>query len=141
MLRIVLGDLYLSWPPPVVDRMGNRRRNPAVLRIRSWAEEVRGEEVSRALRRLQTLSAKDRKARESLSRRIVNGLLSPPPTFASQTSEALPRSERLPLVCGMFELRGQGCDLSRCVAEAGFLPPEASCGTAKTRVDWDGETT
>ncbi len=107
--------------------MERARVNQAVARTLSWAERVRSEEVDRASRQLGPLSARERRVIESLSKRIVDGLLSPTASFAMSTSEALPNSRRLPILCRMFELDGRACLASHCVAGRGEVSLEASC--------------
>lgn len=85
------------------------------------------EEVGRALRQLKDISQRDKQTVESLSSRIVEAVMSRPKNFAEKTSKSLPNSRRLPIVCRMFGQEGPGCDPSRCVAERGIVPPEASC--------------
>lgn len=87
-----------------------------MVRIRSWAEAVRAEEADRALRQLPPLSANNRMVLESLSTRLVEQLLSPPGAFAKKTSDAMPNSRRLPIVCRMFERQGARCETSHCIA-------------------------
>jgi len=91
-------------------------KNPAVTRVRSWAEEVRAEETERALNKLQTLEVKDKEVVVSLSRRLVGELLAGPTAFATHTSGTLPNSKRLPILCGMFERQGPACDGCHCLA-------------------------
>lgn len=113
--------------------MASARGNPAVIRIQSWVEEVRAEDADRALRQLQTLSTKDREVLESLSKRLVEGLLAPPNDFAKKYSQTLPNSRHLPLMCRMFERPGPHCDASHCIAVGRLdegVPLEASCGMA-----------
>jgi Glutamyl-tRNAGlu reductase, dimerisation domain len=111
--------------------MGSARVNPAVTRIRSWAEELRAEEADRALRQLQNLSAKDRKTLVSLTKKLVDKVLTSPRVFANQDSDAFPNSRRLSIVCNMFDRQGARCDASHCVAvdalEIG-APLEENCG-------------
>ncbi len=111
--------------------MRGAKGNPAVTRIQSWAEEVREEEADRALRQLQTVSAKDKKTLNSLSKRLVDEILISPSVFAEESSHAFPNSRRLPIVCRMFERQGVSCDASHCVACDAFkvgVPLEESCG-------------
>lgn len=89
-----------------VTQMGSAGQNPVVVRVQSWAEEVRAAEVERALSRFQSLRVKDKRVLECLSRRLVAELLTPPTEFARRTSKTLPNSKRLPIICGMFDRRG-----------------------------------
>jgi hypothetical protein len=111
--------------------MGSARVNPAVIRIQSWAEELRAEEADRALRQLQDIGAKDKGVLVSLSKRLVDEILSSPSVFAEQDSDRFPNSWRLPILCRMFERQGARCDTSRCIAVSALntgAPLEESCG-------------
>ena len=107
--------------------------NPAVIRIQSWAEEVRAQESDRALRQLPAIGAKDKEVLESLSKKLVDEILTSPGVFAEQDSDRFPNSRRLLILCGMFERQGAGCGESHCMAADALktgVPLEESCGTA-----------
>ncbi len=125
---------------PVIP-MAIARQNPAAARVQSWAEEVRAAEFDRAVRQLQTLGSKDKRVLESLSRRLVSELLAPTTAFVVQTSETLPNSKRLPILCEMFERQGAACPGSHCSA-AGFAPgtpPGDYCEMATVAAHQRGE--
>lgn len=61
-----------------LDWLRTQEALPVLTMLRQRAEEVRNEELARALRRLQDLSPEQRAVIEGLSRSIVNKLLHPP---------------------------------------------------------------
>lgn len=93
------------------------------------------------MRQLPPLSAKNRRAFESLSRNLVDQLLSPPAAFANETSNGLPNSRRLPIVCRMFERQGAGCETSRCIAVSAINAGDSlqeGCGMAMISSEKNG---
>ena len=79
------------------------RQSSALSRVYQWAERTRREEADAALRRLPSLSERERKVVEAMSRRLVSKLLAPPTSFAKSSSLELPQNERLDVVRRIFE--------------------------------------
>lgn len=67
-----------------------------------WAENIRGEEVDLALRRLSQLSERDRRIIEAMSRRLVSKLMAPHAAFVKQQGDGLSQKDRLRLLEFVF---------------------------------------
>ncbi len=117
ILRIII-DTYRLWGF-AAEAMPGAERNPAVVRLRSWAEGMREAETDRALRQLPGLTPQGRAEVEALGKGLIARLLEPTDDFASGEGDGLPRSRRASIICAMFERQGAGCDLSHCPASAG----------------------
>lgn len=79
------------------------RLTPTLANIYKWAERVRNDETSAALRKLPDLSAHDRTVVEALSRRLTGKLLSPHAAFAKKVGTEGVQSERLLLLESIFK--------------------------------------
>jgi glutamyl-tRNA reductase len=83
------------------------RQSSALSHVYRWAESTRREETDAALRRLSSLSGRERKVVEAMSKRLVSKLLAPPTGFAKSSSPELPQDQRLDLVQRIFEQGGK----------------------------------
>jgi glutamyl-tRNA reductase len=83
------------------------RQSSALSQVYRWAESTRREETDAALRRLPTLSERERKVVEAMSKRLVSKLLAPPTSFAKSSSPELPQDQRLEVVQRIFEQGGK----------------------------------
>ncbi len=78
------------------------RLNPALASIYKWAERVRADETSSAIRRLHRLSEREHKVVEVMSRRIVSRLMAPHAEFVKGDSSPKAQSEKLRLLEEIF---------------------------------------
>lgn len=78
--------------------------NPALATIYKWAEEVRANEASSALRRLPKLSERERRVVEVMSRRIVSRLMAPHAEFVKGDSSPEAQQKKLRLLEEIFPL-------------------------------------
>ena len=78
------------------------RLNPALASIYRWAEVVRSNETSSALRRLPRLSERERKVVEAMSRRIVSRLMAPHAEFVKGDSTPEGQQKKLRLLEEIF---------------------------------------
>jgi glutamyl-tRNA reductase len=83
------------------------RQSSALSHVYRWAESTRREETEAALRRLPSLSERERKVVEAMSKRLVSKLLAPPTTFAKSSSPELPQDQRLDVVQRIFDQGGK----------------------------------
>ena len=83
------------------------RQSSALSQVYRWAESTRKEETDAALRRLPSLSERERKVVEVMSKRLVSKLLAPPTSFAKSSSPELPQDQRLDVVQRIFEQEGK----------------------------------
>lgn len=83
------------------------RQSSALSRVYRWAESTRREETDAALRRLPSLSERERKVVEAMSKRLVSKLLAPPTSFAKSSSPELPQDQRLDVVQRIFDQGGK----------------------------------
>jgi len=88
------------------------RLSPVLGELFYRAEEIRTREVKFAMKRIGHLTEKQSKVVESLTKSIVNKLLSSVVTFVKQTNTNAHTNQRLELVSAMFNLRG-GKDTER----------------------------
>jgi glutamyl-tRNA reductase len=79
------------------------RQSSALSHVYQWAESTRKEEADAALRRLPSLSERERKVVEAMSKRLVSKLLAPPTSFVKSSSPELPQDQRLDVVQRIFE--------------------------------------
>ena len=84
------------------DWLVQTRLSSALADLYSWADAVRAEELRRALGKLASDSAKDRRVLDAMSRRIVSKLLARPTRFARKRHEALSEEEKLELLRSVF---------------------------------------
>jgi glutamyl-tRNA reductase len=78
------------------------RLNPALASIYMWAEHVREDEAASALRRLPSLSDKERRVVEVMSRRLVSKLMAPHAEFAKGDVSPSSQAQRLRLLEKIF---------------------------------------
>jgi glutamyl-tRNA reductase len=83
------------------------RQSSALSQVYRWAESTRREETEAALRRLPSLSERERKVVEAMSRRLVSKLLAPPTSFVRSSSPELPQDQRLDVVQRIFDQEGK----------------------------------
>ena len=83
------------------------RQSSALSYVYRWAETTRREEADAALRRLPSLSDRERRVVEAMSKRLMSKLLAPPTSFVKSSSPDLPQDQRLDLVQRIFEKRGK----------------------------------
>ena len=83
------------------------RQSSALSQVYRWAESTRREETDAALRRLPSLSERERKVVEAMSKRLVSKLLAPPTSFAKSSSPELPQDQRLEVVQRIFDQGGK----------------------------------
>jgi len=79
------------------------RQSSALSHVYRWAESTRKDETDAALRRLPSLSERERNVVEAMGRRLVSKLLAPPTDFVKSSSPELPQDQRLDLVQRIFE--------------------------------------
>jgi glutamyl-tRNA reductase len=79
------------------------RQSSALSQVYQWAESTRREETDAALRRLPSLSERERKVVEAMSKRLVSKLLAPPTSFVKSSSPELPQDQRLDVIQRVFQ--------------------------------------
>ncbi len=78
------------------------RLTPMLGGIYRWAENIREEETSLALRKLSKASGKDRRVVEAMSKRLVSKLMAPHAAFVKQHGGGLSQTDRLRLLETVF---------------------------------------
>jgi glutamyl-tRNA reductase len=79
------------------------RQSSALSHVYRWAESARVQETEAALRRLPSLSERERKVVEAMSKRLVSKLLAPPTSFVKSSTPEFPQDQRLDVVQRIFE--------------------------------------
>jgi len=83
------------------------RQSSALSHLYRWAESTRRRETDAALRRLPTISERERKVVEAMSKRLVSKLLAPPTSFVKSSSPELPQDQRLDVIQRIFDQGGK----------------------------------
>jgi glutamyl-tRNA reductase len=85
------------------------RLSPTLATVYKWAEEIRSSETEVALRRLSTLSEREKRIIDAMGKRLVSKLLAPPTIFAKRSGDDITQAERLRLLEKIF-VRSQNND-------------------------------
>ncbi|BAS27125.1 glutamyl-tRNA reductase [Limnochorda pilosa] len=108
---------YVAW-------WRSRLAVPVIRALRQRAEEVREEELQRALRRLRDLEPQQRKAVEAMSEAIVNKLLHPPVTRLKAALEQGDGVAHLESLKELFDLEPEGTGTPSASAPDRALRPD-----------------
>ena len=78
------------------------RLSPTLANIYRWAEDIRSSETQVALRKLSSLSERERKVVEAMGRSLVSKLLAPHTSFVKEPTGGITQVEKLRLLESVF---------------------------------------
>jgi glutamyl-tRNA reductase len=76
--------------------------------LHRWADHVRREETSAAMRKMPALTSREKEVVEIMGRRLVSKLLASPTKFAKSSTPELPQEERLAVIHRVFGRGDEG---------------------------------
>jgi len=97
--EIIAGELrqFMEWSR-------SREAFPTIVKLRSWAEEVRRKEVEKTLKKMEGVSAVDARRIEAMTESILNKILHPPVSRLKKSAHQDEKEDLSEMVRKLFDL-------------------------------------